>query len=73
MLYDININEGTVGHQHIDHIYYATVPNRNISPEDGEEGPESWQWYTIEELQNSNLPPDVVQFGIEAIQAAENK
>ncbi|SDR05179.1 NUDIX hydrolase [Natronobacterium texcoconense] len=73
MLYDINVHDGTVGHQHIDHIYYATVPSRDISPEDGEESAESWQWYTTDELRNSDLSPDVVQFGIEAIQAAESE
>ncbi len=26
MLYDINVHDGEVGHQHIDMIYYATVP-----------------------------------------------
>lgn len=72
MLYDINVHDGTVGHQHIDLIYYATVTNRDISPRDGEEGPESWQWYTIDELQSSDLPPDIVQFGTEAIHAAES-
>jgi 8-oxo-dGTP pyrophosphatase MutT (NUDIX family) len=68
MLYDINTHDGEVGHQHIDLIYYATVPSRDITPEIGSE---SWQWYTPDDLRNSELPPDIVQFGIEAIRAAQ--
>lgn len=72
MLYDINVHDGDVGHQHIDHVYYATVPNRDISPEPDEVGADAWQWYTPTELQESELPPNVVQFGVEAIRATEN-
>lgn len=72
MLYDINVHDGTVGHQHIDHVYYATVPDRDISPSANEAGADVWRWYTAAELRESNLPPNVVRFGIEAIQTAEN-
>lgn len=70
MLYDINVHDGEVGHQHIDLIYYATVPSREITPASGEQGSETWQWYTVADLRESDLPPDNVQFGIEAIHAA---
>lgn len=72
MLYDINILDGNVGHQHIDHIYYATIPSRDITPDPDEVGAEEWHWYTASELRVSELSPNVVQFGIEAIRAAEN-
>ncbi len=72
MLYDVNVTEdGTVGHQHIDHLYYATVPNREIAPDDGEKPAAAWTWYTPEQLEASDLDPDTVQFGLEAIGAAE--
>lgn len=69
MLYDINIHEGQVGHQHIDLIYYATVPIQHIAPETGEESEDSWRWYSADALRASDLPTDVTTFGIEAIQA----
>ncbi len=71
MLYDINIHNGNVGHQHIDHIYYATIPSRDITPGHDEVGAEAWHWYTASELRASELSSNVVQFGTEAIRAAE--
>ncbi|SDM16352.1 ADP-ribose pyrophosphatase YjhB, NUDIX family [Halogranum gelatinilyticum] len=70
MLYDINVHEdGRVGHQHIDHVYFARVEARDIDPDgDDEEGPEAWDWYTREDLQTSDVDPDTVQIGIEAIE-----
>lgn len=70
MLYDINVHESGVGHQHIDSIYYAIVPSRDISSEAGEQDPDSWRWYTADALESSDLPPDVRRFGAEAIQTA---
>lgn len=72
MLYDINVHNGDVGHQHIDHVYYTTVPSRDIAPGPNEVGADAWQWYTAAELRRSELPSNVVQFGSEAIQTAEN-
>lgn len=72
MLYDINEHNGTVGHQHIDLVYYATVPSRDISPIANEVGADAWQWYTPPDLRERDLPPNVVQFGIEAIQTTKN-
>ncbi|WP_323172003.1 NUDIX domain-containing protein [Natrialba sp. PRR66] len=70
MLYDINVHDGTVGHQHIDHVYYATVPDRDLCPGPGEVGADAWRWYRIPELRASELPANVVQFGVEAIRTA---
>ena len=70
MLYDINVHNGRVGHQHIDLIYYATVSSRDISPADGEVDADSWEWYTRGDLLESELPEDVVTLGTEAIRAA---
>lgn len=72
MLYDVNVHEdGSVGHQHVDHLYYATVRSREIDPADGEEGPDNWEWYSREELRSSDLDADAVRFGVEAIEAAD--
>jgi len=72
MLYDINVQpDGTVGHQHIDHVYFATVPSRDIDPADGEECPEAWDWYTASELRDSGVDADTVEIACEAIAAAE--
>lgn len=73
LLYDVNVHEDTVGHQHIDQIYYATVEHRQIDPVDGEMPSDAWSWYTPEDLRTSGLDPDKVQIGTEAIQAAEGK
>ena len=71
MLHDINVHEdGSVGHQHVDHLYYARVGSREIDPDgDDEVDPTRWRWYTPEELAASDLPDDVVDLGREAIAA----
>jgi 8-oxo-dGTP pyrophosphatase MutT (NUDIX family) len=77
LLYDINITAQGVGHQHIDHVYFATVPSRDIDPAPGEDGPEVWDWFTPAELRagetdlGATPDPDTVEIGIEAIEAAE--
>jgi 8-oxo-dGTP pyrophosphatase MutT (NUDIX family) len=76
LLYDINVHDGRVGHQHIDHVYYATVPSREIDPAPGEDGPAVWDWFTPAELHagdtalDATPDPDTVEIGIEAIEAA---
>ena len=74
MLHDINVHEdGSVGHQHVDHLYYARVDSREIDPDgDDEVDPERWRWYTPEELAASDLPEDVVDLGREAIDAVDD-
>jgi len=73
MLYDINVHDdGEVGHQHIDHTYYATVDDRQITPAgDDEADPAAWAWYDRSDLRDAGLDPDTVQFALEAIDAAE--
>ncbi|MES3161334.1 MAG: NUDIX domain-containing protein [Halorubrum sp.] len=69
ILHDIDVHpDGSVGHQHIDHLYYAQVPSREITPAgDDEADADAWSWYTTEELAKSTLDPDVVALGREAI------
>ena len=72
MLYDINVHEnGSVGHQHIDHIFFARVPSRGIDPVDGEVSKDAWTWYDREDLRRADLSPGVVQLGLEAIEATD--
>ena len=69
MLHDIDVYpDGSVGHQHIDHLYYARVPTRRIDPAgDDEAGADEWSWYTPEELRTGGFDADVVALGCEAI------
>lgn len=71
MLYDIDTWQGKVAHQHIDQLYYATVPSRDLDPAPGEAPADAWDWYTAGDLRASDLDADVVQFGCEAIAAAD--
>lgn len=72
MLYDINVHDdGEVGHQHIDHIYFATVPSRDVDPTDGEAVADVWEWYTTEDLQDADIDADTVALSERAIEAAE--
>jgi 8-oxo-dGTP pyrophosphatase MutT (NUDIX family) len=73
MLYDIDVHEdGRVSHQHIDHLYFATVPSRDIDPAPGEEPPAAWEWYTPADLRESDIDADTVRLGVEAIEAADD-
>jgi len=72
MLYDINVHpDGTVGHQHIDHVYFAAVDSRTITPADGEAAGTVWEWYTADELRASEIDPDTVTIGCEAIETVD--
>lgn len=70
MLHDINVHEdGSVGHQHIDHCYFARVDDRAIDPDGHDErSADAWDWYTPEDLRAADLDADVVELGIEAIE-----
>jgi len=69
---DINVDEnGEVGHQHIDFIFYGVAPDRDIRPGPGEQPAEDWTWFTAEELaaRSDEIPADVVEIGQRAIEA----
>ena len=68
MLADVNRFGEQVGHQHIDHVYFATVDSRRLSPADGEEPATAWDWYTPEALRSSDVDSDVRALGLEAIE-----
>ena len=76
MLFDINVHpDGEVGHQHIDFIYFGEVESRQISPEGHDEAdPDEWEWFTPEDLrEREELTSEVVQLGLEAIEAVESR
>ncbi|QLG62888.1 NUDIX domain-containing protein [Halorarum salinum] len=71
MLYDINVHEdGSVGHQHVDLIYFAHVGSRAIAPPApaNEAPPEAWEWYDAERLRAGDVDADTTEIGIEAIE-----
>lgn len=72
-LHDIHhYDDGTPGHQHIDFLYYGTVPSRNITPADGERGDTHWEWFTVDDLERDDrLSPEVRDMGREAIETFE--
>jgi 8-oxo-dGTP pyrophosphatase MutT (NUDIX family) len=73
MLYDVDVHpDGRVLHQHIDHVYFARVPDREIAPEgDDEEGPEAWAWYTPPDLRAGEADADTARLGSEAVEVVE--
>lgn len=75
MLYDIDVHpDGEVGHQHIDHVYFARVSNRDIAPA-GDDEPSAgvWTWYTPEKLRASDIQSDTVEIGCEAIETVREE
>ncbi len=69
---DINVDQnGAVGHQHIDFIFYGAAPTRDIQPGPGEQPAEDWAWFTVAELESrsNEIPADVVEIGKRAIEA----
>ena len=71
LLYDVTVHDGDVAHQHVDLIYFATVPSRAVEPHPEETDPDAWGWYAPPDLRSSDLDDDVVELGLEAIRAAE--
>lgn len=73
LLVDVNVHDGEVGHQHVDCIYYATVPGRDVQPAEGEAGADTWAWYTPAELRDRDVPDSVAHLGAEAIAVAADR
>jgi 8-oxo-dGTP pyrophosphatase MutT (NUDIX family) len=68
MLADVNRSGDHVGHQHIDHVFFARVGSRTLDPAEGEEPVTAWDWYTPEDLRAADVDSDVQVLGIEAIE-----
>jgi 8-oxo-dGTP pyrophosphatase MutT (NUDIX family) len=70
LLEDINVHdEGAVGHQHVDFVFYGRVPHREIEPGDGEQAAEDWEWLTPTDIDAMarDLAPDVADIAREAM------
>lgn len=73
MLYDVDVCDGDVAHQHIDFVYYGEATCRNLSPDDDERVAGRWQWFTPNELRaHDGLTEEVRTLGIEAIERVES-
>lgn len=70
---NIDVVGEDVYHKHIDFIYYAKAPTRDITPAEGEVDKDAWHWFTKEELQSTDkkIPSNIVKLSIEAINKAE--
>jgi len=72
-LADVNVTEQGVGHQHVDMVFYARAPHRQVDPEPGEQPAEDWAWLTAEELRGrEDFPSDVAEVGRRAIETVES-
>jgi len=71
LLEDINVCDGSVGHQHVDFVYYGRADTREIDPGPGEQPAEDWQWFDRDDLAaaRDRLPEDVIENGRRAIEA----
>ncbi|WP_276272153.1 NUDIX hydrolase [Haloarcula litorea] len=76
LLEDINVHEnGDVGHQHVDFVFYGASDSREIDPGPGEQPAGDWTWFTPAELDEraGELPDDVVEVGKQAVAAVEDR
>lgn len=73
LLEDINRHpDGSVGHQHVDHVFFARVESREIDPNgDNEVPPDDWDWYDRAALREAGLDEDVAELGIDAIETVK--
>lgn len=68
-LADVNVYDGTVGHQHVDLVYYARADDREIDPGDGEVDASAWEWFSADQLaEDERINDDVAEIGRRAIQ-----
>lgn len=74
LLEDINVTDDGVGHQHIDHVFYAVASDRTIDPVDEEQPADDWHWFSQSDLTRSHpdVAEDVRQIGLDAIDTVNN-
>ncbi|WP_435360493.1 NUDIX hydrolase [Haloarchaeobius sp. DFWS5] len=72
-LADVNVYDGEVGHQHVDHVYYAEADSRSLDPAAGEAPGDAWKWVTPATLRagGDRFDADVVDIGLRAIETVE--
>ncbi len=74
LLEDIHTYEGgTVGHQHIDFVFFGRVPNREVDPAGtAERDGEHWEWFDKTDLQSHpELSAEVREIGAAAIDVVQ--
>jgi 8-oxo-dGTP pyrophosphatase MutT (NUDIX family) len=70
MLYDVDVVDGRPAHQHVDHVFFAWVPSRDIDPAGEDEvAADGWAWYTPAALRDAGFDDDVVTLGTAAVEA----
>jgi 8-oxo-dGTP pyrophosphatase MutT (NUDIX family) len=75
LLEDINVtDDGEVGHQHVDFIFYGAAEHREIDPAAGGQPADDWEWLTPADLADraETLPSDVLEVGRRAIQTVDS-
>ena len=70
-LADVNVHDGTVGHQHIDFVYYARAERRELRPREGEQPAAAWEWFAPSDLAADRVDPDVRDLGRAAIEVVD--
>jgi 8-oxo-dGTP pyrophosphatase MutT (NUDIX family) len=73
MLYDIDTVDGHALHQHVDHVYFATVPSRAVTSRPGEVEADVWEWYSASDLRAAEIDPDTVALSLRAIETAPSE
>lgn len=63
---------------YIDFVYFASVPSRNVAPDDGERHTDHWRWFTPADLRetdpgDAHLGPEIVDIGTEAVEAVSGR
>ncbi|AWB27260.1 NUDIX hydrolase [Halococcoides cellulosivorans] len=67
LIEDIDVCDGEVGHQHVDHVYYGSIPSRDLDPGPDEVPADDWEWFDPSDLREADLAADVAELGREAI------
>jgi 8-oxo-dGTP pyrophosphatase MutT (NUDIX family) len=74
-LADVNVHgepgtpDATVGHQHVDLVYYAAADDRSLDPADGEAAADAWEWFDATDLaDDGRFDADVAEIGQRAIE-----
>jgi 8-oxo-dGTP pyrophosphatase MutT (NUDIX family) len=71
MLYDVDVHDGRVAHQHVDHVYFATAERRPFEPGPDEAPADAWAWYDADALRDGAVDADVRRLGLAALAAAD--
>lgn len=71
LLVDVHhYDDDTVGHQHLDFVYFGRLQAGDIDPADGDLTADDWAWFTPSALKRDDrIQPDVSKQGREAIDA----